>query len=94
MTTKSYGMKVHMSMCEKVMKCFQNELTLLEKVRHPNVVQFVGAVTQNIPMMIVSEYHPKETSRYKYHVDELTLLHVALLLHLYLHCSTLWFFVY
>ncbi|KAL8204559.1 hypothetical protein R6Q57_010182 [Mikania cordata] len=37
---------------------FKYELTLLEKVRHPNVVQFVGAVTQNIPMMIVSEYHP------------------------------------
>lgn len=33
----------------------------MEKVRHPNVVQFVGAVTQNIPMMIVSEYHPKVT---------------------------------
>jgi len=32
---------------------------LLEKVRHPNVLQFVGAVTQNKPMMIVSEYHPK-----------------------------------
>lgn len=38
---------------------FKDELTLLEKVRHPNVVQFVGAVTQNIPMMIVSEYHPR-----------------------------------
>ncbi|XWS35379.1 hypothetical protein CRYUN_Cryun21dG0121300 [Craigia yunnanensis] len=38
---------------------FKHELTLLEKVRHPNVVQFVGAVTQNIPMMIVSEYHSK-----------------------------------
>ncbi|KAG8661579.1 integrin-linked protein kinase 1 [Manihot esculenta] len=38
---------------------FKHELTLLEKVRHPNVVQFVGAVTQNIPMMIVSEYLPK-----------------------------------
>ncbi|XP_055801921.1 integrin-linked protein kinase 1-like isoform X2 [Solanum dulcamara] len=38
---------------------FNHELTLLEKVRHPNVVQFVGAVTQNIPMMIVSEYHPR-----------------------------------
>lgn len=38
---------------------FKHELTLLEKVRHPNVVQFVGAVTQNIPMMIVLEYHPK-----------------------------------
>ncbi|KAH0735250.1 hypothetical protein KY285_010957 [Solanum tuberosum] len=38
---------------------FKHELTLLEKVRLPNVVQFVGAVTQNIPMMIVSEYHPR-----------------------------------
>lgn len=38
---------------------FKHELTLLEKVRHPNVVQFVGAVTQNIPMIIVSEYHPR-----------------------------------
>ncbi|KAG0488260.1 hypothetical protein HPP92_007071 [Vanilla planifolia] len=41
---------------------FKHELTLLEKVRHPNVVQFVGAVTQNIPMMIVSEYHHKVCS--------------------------------
>ncbi|XP_042008009.1 integrin-linked protein kinase 1-like [Salvia splendens] len=38
---------------------FRHELTLLEKVRHPNVVQFIGAVTQNIPMMIVMEYHSK-----------------------------------
>ncbi|KAJ1405408.1 Serine-threonine/tyrosine-protein kinase, catalytic domain [Sesbania bispinosa] len=38
---------------------FKHELTLLERVRHPNVVQFVGAVTQNIPMMIVREYHTK-----------------------------------
>ncbi|CAN8318288.1 unnamed protein product [Cochlearia groenlandica] len=38
---------------------FKHELTLLQKVRHPNVVQFVGAVTQNIPMMIVLEYNPK-----------------------------------
>ncbi|XP_021752132.1 dual specificity protein kinase shkC-like [Chenopodium quinoa] len=38
---------------------FKNELTLLEKVRHPNIIQFVGAVTQNIPMMIVVELHPK-----------------------------------
>ncbi|KAI7746770.1 hypothetical protein M8C21_025280 [Ambrosia artemisiifolia] len=37
---------------------FKHELTLLEKVRHPNVVQFVGAVTQRVPMMIVSEHHP------------------------------------
>ncbi|KAL1327948.1 hypothetical protein AAHE18_13G339800 [Arachis hypogaea] len=38
---------------------FKHELTLLERVRHPNVVQFVGAVTQNVPMMIVREYHAK-----------------------------------
>lgn len=38
---------------------FKQELTILQKVRHPNVVLFVGAVTQNIPMMIISEYHPK-----------------------------------
>ncbi|KAL9683398.1 hypothetical protein QQ045_015220 [Rhodiola kirilowii] len=38
---------------------FKHELMLFEKVRHPNVVQFIGAVTQNIPMMIVLEYHPK-----------------------------------
>lgn len=41
---------------------FKHELALLQRVRHPNVVQFVGAVTQNMPMMIVSEYHPKVSS--------------------------------
>lgn len=38
---------------------FKQELTILQKVRHPNVVLFVGAVTQNVPMMIISEFHPK-----------------------------------
>ncbi|RWW71418.1 hypothetical protein BHE74_00020838 [Ensete ventricosum] len=38
---------------------FKNELTLMQKARHPNVVQFVGAVTQNLPMMIISEHLPK-----------------------------------
>lgn len=38
---------------------FKYELTLLEKVRHPNIIQFVGAVTQNTPMMIVVEFHAK-----------------------------------
>ncbi|XP_020593344.1 dual specificity protein kinase shkC-like [Phalaenopsis equestris] len=38
---------------------FKHELSLLLKVRHPNVVQFLGAVTQNTPLMIISEYHPK-----------------------------------
>ncbi|CAH8305932.1 unnamed protein product [Eruca vesicaria subsp. sativa] len=43
----------------ELVNAFKHELTLLEKVRHPNVVQFVGAVTQNIPMMIVVEDTPK-----------------------------------
>ncbi|XP_045787018.1 integrin-linked protein kinase 1 [Trifolium pratense] len=40
-------------------KAFHDELTLLQKVRHPNVVQFLGAVTQSTPMMIVTEYLPE-----------------------------------
>ncbi|KAK7385940.1 hypothetical protein VNO78_31937 [Psophocarpus tetragonolobus] len=40
-------------------KAFHDELTLLEKIRHPNVVQFLGAVTQSSPMMIVTEYLPQ-----------------------------------
>ncbi|KAG5081638.1 hypothetical protein AAZX31_02G271100 [Glycine max] len=40
-------------------KAFHDELTLLEKIRHPNVVQFLGAVTQSTPMMIVTEYLPQ-----------------------------------
>lgn len=38
---------------------FRDELALLQKIRHPNVVQFLGAVTQSTPMMIVTEYLPK-----------------------------------
>lgn len=60
------GTKVSVKILDKdryadpeIINAFKHELTLLEKVRHPNVVQFVGAVTQNIPMMIVSEYHAK-----------------------------------
>jgi serine/threonine protein kinase len=34
---------------------FRNELELLVKLRHPNVVQFLGAVTSK-PLMLVTEY--------------------------------------
>eukprot|EP00246_Nothoceros_aenigmaticus_P001793 TRINITY_DN12432_c0_g1_i1.p1 TRINITY_DN12432_c0_g1~~TRINITY_DN12432_c0_g1_i1.p1 ORF type:complete len:446 (-),score=67.20 TRINITY_DN12432_c0_g1_i1:170-1507(-) len=40
------------------LKAFRNELSVLLKLRHPNVVQFLGAVTQSSPMMIVTEYLP------------------------------------
>ncbi|XP_031264611.1 integrin-linked protein kinase 1-like [Pistacia vera] len=60
------GTKVSVKILDKeshsdpdTINAFQHELTMLEKVRHPNVIQFVGAVTQNLPMMIVLEYHPK-----------------------------------
>uniref|UniRef100_A0A7N0RGN2 non-specific serine/threonine protein kinase n=1 Tax=Kalanchoe fedtschenkoi TaxID=63787 RepID=A0A7N0RGN2_KALFE len=44
---------------EEKVKAFTDELALLQKIRHPNVVQFLGAVTQSSPMMIVTEYLPK-----------------------------------
>ncbi|XP_031390003.1 integrin-linked protein kinase 1-like isoform X2 [Punica granatum] len=60
------GTKVSVKILDKescsqpdTINAFKHELELLEKARHPNVVQFVGAVTQNIPMMIVLEYPSK-----------------------------------
>ncbi|EOX92973.1 PREDICTED: serine/threonine-protein kinase STY8 isoform X2 [Theobroma cacao] len=44
---------------EDKVKAFRDELALLQKIRHPNVVQFLGAVTQSSPMIIVTEYLPK-----------------------------------
>ncbi|KAL9243955.1 hypothetical protein vseg_017785 [Gypsophila vaccaria] len=44
---------------EDRVEAFRDELALLQKIRHPNVVQFLGAVTQSSPMMIVTEYLPK-----------------------------------
>ncbi|XP_057463491.1 integrin-linked protein kinase 1-like [Actinidia eriantha] len=44
---------------EDKVTAFRDELELLQKIRHPNVVQFLGAVTQSTPMMIVTEYLPK-----------------------------------
>ncbi|KAK6919668.1 Serine-threonine/tyrosine-protein kinase, catalytic domain, partial [Dillenia turbinata] len=44
---------------EEKVQAFRDELALLQKIRHPNVVQFLVAVTQSCPMMIVTEYLPK-----------------------------------
>ncbi|KAJ4845000.1 hypothetical protein Tsubulata_029240 [Turnera subulata] len=44
---------------EDKVNAFRDELALLQKIRHPNVVQFLGAVTQSTPMMIITEYLPK-----------------------------------
>ncbi|KAJ3671007.1 hypothetical protein LUZ60_008433 [Juncus effusus] len=44
---------------EDKVRAFRDELALLQLLRHPNVVQFLGAVTQSSPMMIVTEYLPK-----------------------------------
>ncbi|XP_010035890.2 integrin-linked protein kinase 1 [Eucalyptus grandis] len=44
---------------ENKIKAFGDELALLQKLRHPNIVQFLGAVTQSSPMMIVTEYLPQ-----------------------------------
>lgn len=46
-------------MDEERVKAFRDELALLQQIRHPNVVQFLGAVTQSTPMMIVTEYLTK-----------------------------------
>lgn len=40
-------------------RAFRDELALLQKLRHPNIVQFLGAVTQSSPLMIVTEYLSK-----------------------------------
>ncbi|CAM6010864.1 unnamed protein product [Sphagnum balticum] len=39
-----------------VLKDFQHEVEFMVKVRHPNIVQFLGAVTQRPPLMLVTEY--------------------------------------
>ncbi|XP_062160699.1 integrin-linked protein kinase 1 isoform X1 [Alnus glutinosa] len=44
---------------EDKVRAFRDELALLQRIRHPNVVQFLGAVTQSSPMMIVTEYLAK-----------------------------------
>ncbi|KAK7276787.1 hypothetical protein RIF29_17933 [Crotalaria pallida] len=54
---KTFGEEVFTD--DDKVKAFHDELALLQKIRHPNVVQFLGAVTQSTPMMIVTEYLPQ-----------------------------------
>ncbi|KAL8137794.1 hypothetical protein V2J09_003795 [Rumex salicifolius] len=35
---------------------FRHEVELLVKLRHPNIVQFLGAVTERKPLMLITEY--------------------------------------
>ncbi|CAH9105187.1 unnamed protein product [Cuscuta epithymum] len=39
-----------------VIQDFRHEVNLLVKLRHPNVVQFLGAVTDQKPLMLITEY--------------------------------------
>ncbi|KAL5179115.1 Integrin-linked protein kinase 1 [Glycine soja] len=39
-----------------VIQDFRQEVNLLVKLRHPNVVQFLGAVTDRKPLMLITEY--------------------------------------
>ncbi|KAH9534940.1 hypothetical protein CY35_17G029200 [Sphagnum magellanicum] len=45
-------------LADEGLRQFRSELDLLQKLRHPNVVQFLGAVTQSAPLMIVTEFLP------------------------------------
>ena len=35
---------------------FRDELLVLRNLRHPNIVQFLGAVTKSQPLMLITEY--------------------------------------
>ncbi|KAH1031373.1 hypothetical protein J1N35_043547 [Gossypium stocksii] len=39
-----------------VIQDFRHEVNLLVKLRHPNIVQFLGAVTDKKPLMLITEY--------------------------------------
>ncbi|KAE8730001.1 transmembrane emp24 domain-containing protein p24delta9-like [Hibiscus syriacus] len=39
-----------------VIQDFRHEVNLLVKPRHPNIVQFLGAVTEKKPLMLITEY--------------------------------------
>ncbi|CAM6113711.1 unnamed protein product [Calypogeia fissa] len=44
---------------EEIQKEFRMELLLLQSLRHPNIVEFLGAVTKNDELVIVTEYLAK-----------------------------------
>ncbi|KAH7283328.1 hypothetical protein KP509_34G001700 [Ceratopteris richardii] len=50
---------------EKELISFREELSLIQRLRHPNIVQFLGAVTKSSPVMIIFEYMP-EGDLYEY----------------------------
>jgi len=70
--------KISSSFCCR--NSFRHELTVLEKVRHPNVVQFVGAVTQHIPMMIVSELHEEVIAHTFFTMEKIKILTSSVIL--------------
>ncbi|KAK6119166.1 hypothetical protein DH2020_047098 [Rehmannia glutinosa] len=39
-----------------VIQDFRHEVNLLVKLRHPNIVQFLGAATERKPLMLITEY--------------------------------------
>ncbi|XP_073391374.1 serine/threonine-protein kinase VIK [Physcomitrium patens] len=49
----------HLTSDQKIVKEFVDELALLSRLRHPNVMQFLGAVSKSQPFVIVTEYLPK-----------------------------------
>uniref|UniRef100_A0A7I4F0G4 Protein kinase domain-containing protein n=1 Tax=Physcomitrium patens TaxID=3218 RepID=A0A7I4F0G4_PHYPA len=49
----------HLTSDQKIVKEFVDELALLSRLRHPNIMQFLGAVTKTQPFIIVTEYLPK-----------------------------------
>lgn len=51
------------SMDEKAMSAFKGEVEIMSKLRHPNVLLFMGACTQPGNLMIVTEIMPKGSLR-------------------------------
>lgn len=43
---------------QQIVKEFRDEVALLPKLRHPNIVQFLGSVTNSQPLMLITEYLP------------------------------------